>query len=239
MKGSTTVMKQAPNQYGFSVIKSLLLVIAVAGISLIGVYVYRTNATVNSTLQAAQTSAVAAPARLAKKPSATKALTAGWNSYTSKTSHFSANYPQTWVLPAHKELCGAILSSNLEVGPNLQSVIKCGGDGTISQVSIASERGDKRHDKSAGFDAQMYGHVVSTPIEIAGAPGVQTSAVAANQPQGIGSYPDGTVIIKDVIFTLGRTYTAQYVQYPQTQSEGPVLDETAIFKQITASITFK
>lgn len=225
------------NQRGFAIVESLLIVVIIGLLGGVGYYVWHAQKQANDTLQAASKVAQSSPGKVVKKVPNTSDLTAGWKTYTSEKGKFTVKYPVSWVQPTSQDACGDFLKSDLEIGPDAQSVIKCGGDGTVSQVSISSQDGDTRNDPANTLSKDLY--TINTQGSAAEADGVMGTAIAGNvinqgAEPGIGSFPDGTQVVIYLFYTKGRTYIARYTQYPSTSKEGPVHNELADFNLMTS-----
>ena len=206
----------------------------------VGYYVWHTNSQAKASLDAASKSAASTPPKVTKKATG---LTAGWKTYVSNEGKFTVRYPAGWVQPTNQDLCGDYLKSNLEVGPDLRSVIKCASDGTDSQVSIRWQKGDTRSDPANTLNKSIYtlnsqgNEIVADNVK-----GVVIAGEAKNQgvEPGLGALPDGTEIVLYIFYVHGNTYVARYTQYPSSQQEGPNQDKLADFNlMVTQTLKFE
>jgi len=228
-----------PNQSGAAIIETLLVILIAGLVGFVGWYVRHSQQVTAKALDAAATSQTITP-----KNSATTTVgsTDGWNNYSSKVGAFMVKYPKDWIGPSHPEFCGDFLDYDLEIGPDAKSVIKCGGDGTVSQVSITSVAGDKRSDYLYNFDKTLYDVEPTTKITLSGITGNEFNATAHNQSsypaEGLGIFPDGTKIIEDVFLEAGRTYVIRYTQEPAGSAQAST-DQLATFKLIRGTFSFQ
>jgi len=222
------------NQKGFAVIETLLILVIVAMIAGVGCYVWHTNRQTKATLDAASKSAASTPPKTSKKSSDS---TIGWKTYVSKEGKFTVKYPPSWVQPSNQTLCGDFLTRDLEIGPDTKSVIKCGGDGTESQVSVVSQEGDHRADAIAQLKGSGYIHQEAAEGSLFhGALAGGMTAVAMNQGEGLGSFPDGTIVDVRTYFKGNVTFIVTYTQLPASSNEGPTKDMKGTFYQILDSL---
>jgi hypothetical protein len=220
-------------QKGFAIIQTILILGIAAIIGGTGYYVYNSNKTSNDTLNKAGSPAQSTVVRKKKADP-----TAKWVAYTSEKGKFSVKYPPTWVQPSNQEYCGDFLKTDLEIGPDSKSVVKCGADGQSSQVSIAFYVGDLRNDPVVKFQSAGWENIKTETITVDGQKGARVSATAANQPQLLGSFPDGTVIFRDIFYVNGNTYRANYMQVPEGES-GPTQDQSDTYKLILSTLKFE
>jgi hypothetical protein len=220
-------------QKGFAVLEAVLIFVIVGILGGTGYYVYNSNKTSNDTLNKAGSSAQSTVVRKKKADP-----TAKWIAYTSEKGKFSVKYPPTWVQPPNQEYCGDFLKTDLEIGPDSKSVVKCGGDGQSSQVSIAFYEGDLRNDPVVKFQSTGWENIKTETITVDGQKGARVSATAANQPQLLGSFPDETVIVRDIFYVNGNTYSANYIQVPKAES-GPTQNQLDTYKLILSTLKFE
>jgi hypothetical protein len=226
------------SQQGFAAIESVLVLLAIAIIVGTGWYIWRSVQNVDKTDN--QAVAVSQPTTQAKKFVTTTDSKTELTTYKNYVGKFIVQYPSSWIQPVNQQACSGILDRDLEIGPNATSVIKCGGDGTVSQVSIASLASNQTGNKDdvTLLRKSGYNAVQKSSVTVKGVKGVSYQAIAAGQGEGIGAMPDGTILIEEVLFAHGNTYIASYTQYPATEREGPNLNEQAQFQQIVNSLTF-
>ena len=149
-------------------------------------------------------------------------------------------YPESWVQPDNRSLCGNLLKRDLEIGPDSSSVMRCGSDGSVSQVSIDSVIGDQRQNtdytlrNDDGFGVLQNGDVTADNID-----GSMYQGLAKGQGEGVAAYPDGTIVIQDVFYKNYTTYFVKYTQFPPAKNGGPTQDQLSAFNNIVDSLKFK
>jgi len=225
-------------QQGFAALEALLVVIIVGLLGFTGWFVWHAKNNTDTSLNNASNSQPGITKKTPAKSTKTDNVTATWTTYTVKDKVFTVKYPSNWVQPTNKEACGGFLDQNLEIGPNEQSVIKCGGDGTVSQVSISWTTTDKGGSAGTNLALAGYKNYKSGTLIVDGVQGKTYSAVASQQSEGLDALPDGTIVIINTFEKAGKVVVAQYMQYPSTQKEGPTQDQQAVFNQIVSTLTF-
>jgi hypothetical protein len=226
-------------QSGFAAIEAVLVLVIVGILSFTGWFVWNAKQNADTSLENADK---ANSSESTKKTAAKDEVDSktGLTTFKSASGVFAVQYPSNWVKPQNPEACGDYLSMALETGPDAKSVIKCGGDGTVSQVSVYYTTPEKAGDPSRRFTLSGYTkYQTSTVTTSDGVQGTSHSAVASGQTEGIGSLPDGTIVVTDQFTKGGWVVTADYYQYPAASNEGPVQDQRAVFDQIVKSISFE
>jgi len=199
------------DQKGFSLVESLLVIIAVAVVAFVGYYVYHTNQQSQAKLEAANKSTESSNHKSTKPIDPT----AGWKTYTSEEGKFTVKYPNDWSSPSHPDFCGDFLKTDLETGPNDRSVISCGADGQVSEVSVQALMGDKTQDPAYMLQASDYADITKSAVTVDGVSG-QLLTGKSLSPSGTveSALPDGTLVQEYVFLHNGMTYIARYTQLP-------------------------
>ena len=199
------------NQKGFSLVEGLLIFVIIGLLVFIGIYIHRSNEKVSKDLL--PNSSITKPnytKNTGQKNVSTSAdATANWQSFSSTDGMFSVKYPKTWVQPNNTQYCDkTLLAFGLYLGPNADTVLKCGSDGGFGEISI-----DSNKENNAGFDFKSdYTNVVKKSVVVDGVTGERISAISSGQQQLLGSLPDGTIVVEYTFYTNQKFYVAHYIQ---------------------------
>jgi hypothetical protein len=112
--------------------------------------------------------------------------------------------------------CGSN-DSYLLLGGNSNSVGKYCADGG-GQMSVGSYEGDQRYE----YKASDWKNITKEDVTAGGIQGTKQTATAYNQGELLGALPDGTLQVKYIFYTNGRTYIAIYSKfdsYPDVLSD--------------------
>lgn len=225
------------NQSGVAILEIILILVVVGIIGFTGWYVWQSKQNTEASLESANKVATGNQQATIKKDEAVSKT--GLTKFISSGGVFTVEYPSSWVKPANPELCGEYLTWALEAGPDKKSVIKCGADGTNSQVSVYYSTTEKAGDPSLSLTLSGYtGYKEARVVTGQGISGTSYSAVAVGQAEGLGALPDGTIVVTDQFKKDNWVITATYTQYPSTENEGPTQDQRAAFDKIVKSISF-
>lgn len=132
------IYKLRTNQNGFSLVESLLVLIAVALVVFVGYYVWHTQKTANQTYTSASKVAQNSPAKVNKKSNSSSTTTdpyIGWKSYTDTANTYTVRYPSSWNTFSSGE--HATLATDVTgIGPS-------GNDTLVTVSSYATSLGPK------------------------------------------------------------------------------------------------
>jgi hypothetical protein len=227
--GGFIVLKEL-NQKGIAFAQTLLIVIALGLVGGTGYYVYHANQTASKTLDSASQNNQ--PDKIKHKKAASSDPTAAWTSYKSPQGQFSLKYPTAWQQPSAPGGCASnSLNRTLSLGPDANSVAKCGTD-NLSQIMVtgtaaAPQSEDTRYDPIARKD-----------VVVDGVKGQRITGKTTKASTGLGGYPIDTIVITYLFSTKGYNYTATYIQTPAGQ--GPSQDVQADFDlMITKTLKFE
>lgn len=223
-------MSETKHGHGFPLAHTVLASIAVLLVIFVIVFLYHAKKEANATLDRAAQASQSIPAQKVKPAITT--TSGAWATYVSPLGHFTARYPSNWVQPKNPKDCSGILDTDLEIGPDEHSVITCGSDGSVSQISVQSAAGDHRNDQQYTFDSKEYGGITKRTVAADGQTGAEYQASAKNQEPGIGSLDDGTIVIRDIFFVHSRTYVATYTQVPALNNVGVTQNQQSVFKTL-------
>ncbi len=234
--------KNIKNQFGFSAVEGLLILVILGMLGFTGWYVWHvkqnTKKISNETVKQSQ------PVLPAHGPTYTLSGDKQEVYYNNPAARLFLIYPASWVhLDTTDKLCGNAFARDLEIGPDAKSIVKCGGDSMVSQVSISSRPGKiTNFDGFAEFtDNKHKGwiNVIKSTVTIDGVKGTFYCGTAKGQNDDmIGAFPDGTEVYQDFFVKNNITYSAIYTQYPKSSKEGPTQNQDAAFNKILGSLKF-
>lgn len=221
------------DETGFSPVILIMALVIILLIGVVGFMVYRNHIKTIATIPKATTKVVT-NVPVTSKPVESDPTTA-WTVFKSEKGQFSLKYPSNWVQPLHPELCGPeTFVRSLYLGPDANSVLKCGSD-FFGQIDITSSPGQKSgltYDFSSG-----YKNLIKRTVVVNGVNATRTSGIASGQPQSLGSYVDGTVVVEYIFTNSGNIYAAHYTQTPA--GNNPSQDVLADFDLIlTKTLSF-
>ena len=202
------------SQKGFAVVETALIIVILAIVGGTGYYIYQANKKTSNTYNSAAKAAQSSPSKVTKKKVAAADPTANWTAYKSADGQFSLKYPADWVQPTNKDLCGAgFFDRAVYLGPDTQSVLKCATE-YFGQMGVVSAAGNQVDDYKRRISPVLYKNVVLTPATASHVSGTRISALAINQSDSLGGFPDNTVVVEYVFYANGNTYVAKYAQVP-------------------------
>lgn len=193
------------NQKGFSAVEAIIIVVVIVILGLGGWYVWKSN----------NKKEVKAPATSQQESKDTKQEpesdpTANWTKYSNAEGNFSFKYPSTWLQAANPTACmeGLVL-----LAPVTSSLGKCASEHG-GQIGVSSSPGDMQ--SSYDFKESYYKDVTETSVIVEGVTGkkLTTTVQGMDQEVFVGSYPDGTKLVRYTFVTNNRTYVATYTQQP-------------------------
>ncbi len=225
------------NQHGFTTIEILLVLLVVVVLGAAGYLVWNRHSNSKMNRGTFTSSHYRRPNQHPTTLTTNKST--GLSTFTSKVGKFSVSYPASWVQPANQRACGGFLSRDLEIGPNIGSVIKCGGDGTVSQVSVSSVNGDQTKNKDYSLNSNEFGAPQTSSVTTDNVSGTSYRGVASGKGNGSGVLPPGAIVIEDIFYQNQTTYIATYTQYPASSKEGPTQNQLNAFNKIVASLKFE
>ncbi len=204
--------KLQKNLSGFGAVEVVLVLFIVGLLGFVGWFVHNSNKKASDNLRPVTSSVrfehkkkagVTGPAPASPDP------TADWQTFKSTNGAFSVKYPKTWVQPTNQQYCDkTALGYSLYLGPDENSVLKCGTDGGFGEISL-----DSNKENNSGFDfSSGYTNVVKKSVTVNGVIGQRIAAISSGQKQLIGSLPDGTIVVEYTFNTNGKFYVAHYIQ---------------------------
>lgn len=200
------------NQQGFTAVEIIIALLVLLLLGLGGWYVWHKSSDKDSKAASSseKKSADATPAEEVEGAD----LTDDWVEYSNAPGDYSFKHPASWVQAPHPELCTDGLAL---FGTNEASVGRCASE-SGGQMLFSSVAGDVRGDYAF---TDGYTDATSEAATVQGVEGVKNSARVAPVEEDLigGGYAEGTLLVRYIFYTGGRTYLMQYAaatDYPDS-----------------------